>query len=213
MKHIDHTYYINLDKREDRNKHTLKTVIPFFKLEEGDYTRFSAVDTSSETTQSLRSIGCAQSHLNIYQDAKEKGYRHILILEDDFVPVIEQDLFFENLDYLFNKIPYFNICQIAYNDIKRAIPYGEPNSPVLFSPNVQTTSAYIANVSFLDVIKNTISDSINKLKQGHPSTIHAIDQCWKKFQSLDYQWFLLQRAGVQADDYSDIEAQHVQYNC
>ena len=213
MKHIDHTYYINLDKREDRNKHTLKTVIPFFKLEEGDYTRFSAVDTSSETTQSLRSIGCAQSHLNIYQDAKEKGYRHILILEDDFVPVIEQDLFFENLDYLFNKIPYFNICQIAYNDVKRAIPYGEPNSPVLFSPNVQTTSAYIANVSFLDVIKNTISDSINKLKQGHPSTTHAIDQCWKKFQSLDYQWFLLQRAGVQADDYSDIEAQHVQYNC
>ena len=67
-------------------------------------------------------------------------------------------------DYLFNKIPYFNICQIAYNDVKRAIPYGEPNSPVLFSPNVQTTSAYIANVSFLDVIKNTISDSINKLK-------------------------------------------------
>lgn len=213
MKQIDHTYYINLDKRTDRELHTQRTVLPFFKLKKENYTRISAVDTSSAPTQSLRSIGCAQSHLNIYEDAKQKNYKHILILEDDLIPITTQDLFLKNLNYLFNKFPDFNICQLAYNDVEKAIPYGEPNSPVLFSSNVQTTSAYIANVSFLDTIKSTILTSINKLKQGETSRLHAIDQCWKKFQSLDYNWYLMERVFIQANDYSDIEGAHVKYNC
>lgn len=213
MKYIDHTYYINLDKREDRNRHTLETVIPFFKLKDKDFSRVSAIDTSSAPNLSLRSVGCAQSHINIYEDAKIKKYNYILVIEDDLVPTIKQETFFNNLDFLFKNFKNFNVCQIAYNDVAKAIPFKFPNSPILFSQNVQTTSGYIINVDFIDTIMPEIKKSISCLKNSEPSTMHAIDQCWKKFQTIDNRWFLMERVGVQAEDYSDIEGRVVSYGC
>jgi GR25 family glycosyltransferase involved in LPS biosynthesis len=213
MKHIDHTYYINLDKREDRNRHTLKTVIPFLGLNDKDFSRVSAVDTSSAQSVSLRSVGCAQSHINIYKDAINKDYKYILILEDDFVPIIKQETFFDNLDFLFDNFDNFNVCQIAYNDVSKGVPLNNPDSPILFSPNVQTTSGYIIKVSFLSEIIPTIESSISCLKNNESSMTHAIDQCWKKFQTMENNWYLMDRVGIQADNYSDIEGRETSYNC
>lgn len=213
MKHIDHTYYINLDKREDRNIHTLKTVIPFFKLEDHQFTRISAVDTSSAQNLSQRSVGCAQSHINIYKDANKKNYKYILVLEDDLIPVTTQDIFFENLNYLFEKFPDFNLCQLAYNDVTKGQKIGSADSPILFSNNVQTTSAYIIKTSFTNKISPTILNSIEELKKNSNPSLHAIDQCWKRFQSLENKWYLMERVGVQATDYSDIEGRIVSYSC
>ena len=213
MNNIDHTYYINLDKREDRNLHTLETVIPFFGLKKSEFTRLSAVDTSLAPSLSQRSVGCAQSHVNIYSDAQKKGYNYILVIEDDLIPTIKQETFFCNLDYLFNNFPDFNICQLAYNDVVAGKRIGPATSPILFSPNVQTTSAYIIKTSFTETITPVILSSIEKLKDNQLSQLHAIDQCWKAFQTEENKWFLMDRIGIQANDYSDIECRPVSYNC
>ena len=212
MKLIGHCYYLNLDRREDRNKHTLNLVIPFFGFSDNEYTRYSAIDTSSEPTLPLRSVGCAQSHLNIYQDAINKSYNYILVLEDDFIPVIESDELFSNWNYFINKYPNFNLCQLSYNDVTKAEPIDNSNI-VLHSNNVQTTSAYVIKLDFAKQIIPTIQNSIDQLKLNADPNLHAIDQSWKKFQSLDHSWYQLKRCGVQANDYSDIEGRFVSYGC
>ena len=212
LQKIDHSYYINLDKRTDRDIHTRNQVLPFFDLQEGEFSRFSAIDTSSEPTLPLRSVGCAMSHLSIFKDAIEKEYKTIFVFEDDFIPIIQSDEMVSNWNYFINNFPSFNICQIAYNDIEKAKPLNDSNI-VYTSSNIQTTSAYIIKVEFAKKIFKTISDSIECLKLNQDPNIHAIDQCWKKFQSLDHQWYLLKRSGVQACDYSDIEGKLVSYGC
>jgi len=212
MKDIDHCYYLNLDKREDRNKHTLNLVLPFFGFKDGGFTRYSAIDTSDQPTLPLRSVGCAQSHLNIYKDAKAKGYQTILVLEDDFIPIIESDELFSNWGYFLKRYPDFNICQLSYNDVEKASAI-DSSKIVYTSNNVQTTSAYIIKTSFTDTITPKIQSSIDSLKKGGDPNLHAIDQTWKSFQSLDHKWYLLKRCGVQAHDYSDIEGRVVSYGC
>ena len=212
MNEIDHCYYLNLDKREDRNRHTLKLVLPFFGIDEGCFTRYPAIDTSMQPTLSLRSVGCAQSHLNIYKDAKEKGYQTILVLEDDFIPVIETSELLSRWNYFTERYPNFNVCQLSYNDVKKGEPV-DNSGLVLTSNNVQTTSAYVIKLSFCDQITPKIQSSIDALKNGGDPNLHAIDQTWKSFQSLDNEWYLLKRCGVQANDFSDIEGRVVSYGC
>lgn len=212
MKQIDHCYYLNLDKRKDRNLHTLKLVLPFFNFKEDFFTRYSAIDTSTEPTLSLRSVGCAQSHLNIYQDAIKKGYEAIIILEDDFVPIIDTSEFFSRWEYFVKHYPDFNLCQLSYKDLTKAMPI-DSSGLVLTSNNVQTTSAYVIKLSFCKKIVPKIQKSIDLLKSGGDPNLHAIDQTWKSFQSLDNKWYLLKRCGIQAHDFSDIERRVVNYGC
>lgn len=212
MNNIDHCYYLNLDKREDRNNHTLKLVLPFFGFNDGDFTRYPAIDTSTQPTLPLRSVGCAQSHLNIYSDAKQKGYETILVLEDDFIPIVETSELFSTWNYFVDRYPDFNICQLSYNDVTKGKPI-DSSGLVLTSNNVQTTSAYVIKLSFAEKISTKIQDSINALKGEGDPNLHAIDQTWKTFQSLENKWYLLKRCGIQANDYSDIEGRVVSYGC
>ena len=212
MNNIDHCYYINLDKREDRNKHTLTSVLPFFGFNDDSFSRYPGIDTSGKLSLPQRSVGCAQSHLNIYKDAKSKGYQVILVLEDDFIPIIDTKELHSRWDFFYSKCPDFNICQLAYNDVTKGKSIDD-SGIILTSNNVQTTSAYVIKISFTDEISPTIQSSINSLNNNEDANIHAIDQTWKKFQSIENGWFLLKRCGVQANDYSDIEGRVVNYGC
>ena len=63
------------------------------------------------------------------------------------------------------------------------------------------------------MIKPHIQNSINKLQLGGNPLDYAIDQTWKRFQTLQNKWYLLKRCGIQAEDYSDIEGRMVRYGC
>jgi GR25 family glycosyltransferase involved in LPS biosynthesis len=90
--HFDQIYVLNLKKREDRLRTTEKR-LKFAEIEK--YTVFNGVDgivayklweVYSRENQFFRNsnyVGCALSHLSIYQHALEKGYEKVLIIEDD----------------------------------------------------------------------------------------------------------------------------------
>ena len=217
MKYFNHCYYINLKKRFDRKNHFLNKVIPFLNIKKNDYSRINAIDTTSENSISLRALGCTLSHLKTLEKAQSSNFHSVLILEDDFDPLVSSDTFYKYLHCLYTKHPDFNLCQISYNDeVGYDVTKGEPidkSGYVLFSPNVQTTSGYIVKNSFISKILPAIEESAEQLKLGGSQKTWAIDVVWKKFQKRENKWYLLKRSGKQLEDFSDIEGMNVNYNC
>ena len=89
--YFDKVYVLNLHKRPERMRSTEKRMA-FCDIE---FERFGAVDGSvmnklwetyfreNQHFSNPSYLGCAMSHLSMYRDALEKGYKRILILEDD----------------------------------------------------------------------------------------------------------------------------------
>jgi glycosyl transferase family 25 len=211
MKEIDHCYYINLDHRTDRDANIVDFVLPFFRVEDR-FTRFSAFDTSGERSLPLRSVGCARSHLGVLKDAILNGYNSILILEDDFMPILNPTEFHEKWNYFTENFPDYNLCQLSYNNISKAIPCDESN--IVYScDNSQTASGYVIKTSFAQKMIRNISHSITQLENNANPDVFAYDQSWKKFQSIENKWYQLERCGIQSFGYSDLEKKLVNYNC
>ena len=107
---FDNIYLLNLHKRTERLKISEKR-LQFVDIE--NYEVFGAVDGSvlspvwqefNKTNSYFKNpsyLGCALSHLSIYTDAIEKGYKKILILEDDCrVHRNAQEIFKNNLSQI-----------------------------------------------------------------------------------------------------------------
>ena len=72
-------FYINLDKREDRNLNTIKQLKKIGILKPN---RFKAVENAKGI------IGCGLSHMKVIQKAKDLGWSHVVVFEDD-IDIIE----------------------------------------------------------------------------------------------------------------------------
>jgi GR25 family glycosyltransferase involved in LPS biosynthesis len=150
---INKIYYINLDRRPERNEHTLKEISKI------NYNcpveRISAVDGKTLDIKNLSnkfitneginnalnptkgvyhllssgSIGCALSHLNVYDKIIEEmsDDEYALILEDDIYVTPE---FNTKLNENINKMPKFDILFLGYHIYINSVQYntyGVPN--------------------------------------------------------------------------------------
>ena len=209
IQQIEHLYYINLDKRPDRNEHILKNVLPKINLPKNIITRVSAVDKTHESNSHLRATGCTMSHLKIYEDVLKCGYNYFVVIEDDFNMVVSPEEFENRMKRLFEQFPNFQVCQIAFNEKYGVVE--KVDDVFMKGKNIQTTCGYVMCSTFCNKLIPIYRDSIDKIKQGHSSTKYACDQVWKQFQEMD-TW-ILTRCGVQLNDYSDIEGRNVSYGC
>ena len=87
---FEHLYVINLVYRKDRLKEIWEQLSRLnINEDDANVTVFPASRPSDAGAfPSIGARGCFQSHLGILRDAQEKGYKSILILEDDcnFIP-------------------------------------------------------------------------------------------------------------------------------
>jgi len=106
-KYFDKIYYLNLEKDVDRNKNMLKQFEQFgitnFKRIEGIVVDNIPEDQSlyrnfikGGNKYVLGSLGCRASHLKAIKDAKENGYKKILIFEDDVIMLNDPSFFLQN---------------------------------------------------------------------------------------------------------------------
>ena len=86
---IEHIFYINLEHRTDRRAE-IESELDAYGLK---YERFNAFYTPPDGF-----IGCAQSHLAVLKLARERGYKNILIVEDDFKFVVSKEEFEGNFN-------------------------------------------------------------------------------------------------------------------
>jgi hypothetical protein len=78
--------------------------------------------------------------------------------------------------------------------------------------NCQTTTGYLVNAHYYDVLIENIREGIKGLlREPANKATYAIDKFWLTLQRKD-RWFLLVPLSVsQRDDYSDIEGKQVSF--
>ena len=193
--------YINLERRVDRLHEITEELTKFNLVGE----RFNAIPTSNGI------VGCGYSHLEVLKLAKQRGYKNILILEDDFTFLVSREKFEEELTVLFEKDIPFDVCMLAYNLKESETSVHGPFLKRVLS--AQTASAYLVNSSYYDKLIDLYNVAIPLLEKTGHHGIYANDQIWKRLQRQDNWVCFSTRIGKQRASYSDNENKLVNYNC
>jgi GR25 family glycosyltransferase involved in LPS biosynthesis len=191
---IDHIFYINLDHRNDR-KDQIENELDIMSLKQKSE-RFGAFRASPG------GIGCGLSHIGVLKLAKERGYKNVLILEDDFEFLVSKQELESQLTLFFDNVEEYNICMLGYHH-KRI-----ENSEFPFLDKVldsQTASGYIVNHNFYDILIQNFEEAI-KIYSFNPAIhwLYSIDQYWKKLQPASAWYAFKTRIGRQRPGFSDI---------
>jgi GR25 family glycosyltransferase involved in LPS biosynthesis len=146
--------YINLDERNDRREY-MEDILKNHKGTKLNYTRISAIKDENGW------IGCAKSHIKCIDYAKKNNLKSVIILEDDF-------MFLDNQNFDTMKIPDFNydillLCnhivqedQFTYDsDIFNRVYY------------CHWTSGHLLNHTFYDILKNNLQNGIVELQKNN----------------------------------------------
>ena len=193
-------FYINLDKRNDRNdimKKNLNNIFPMNNIK-----RFSAYENN------FGALGCAQSHLEILKKSRENNYDFVIICEDDIEWELNNN---EIKNYFDNCINYdFNILSFSYHIPAINMKYNK-NKYISEATNIQMCSGYIVKKNIINELISLWELSIKNLNKKNQN-IFAIDQIWKKLQTPENKFFVTKvRLAKQRKDYSNIENRNVNY--
>jgi glycosyl transferase family 25 len=189
---LDAIFYINLDKRTDRRtemEHELKRM--GLQAE-----RFRAIEHPAPNGI----VGCGKSHLQVIKIAKERGYKNVLILEDDFVFTVSKTEFREHMARILKPTLDFDVCFISYNLLE------ERESDIPFFKRAtfsNTASGYIVKDHYFDAIIQLYEWAIPLLESTGQHWIYANDQVWRGLQEKDKWYCAVPRLGSQSDGFSD----------
>lgn len=208
---IKHAIYINLDSRPDRRVsfethfNELKIAYPTEYRFIKDIQRFPAIKNNVNGA-----IGCSQSHANCIRLAKNNGWDHVLIMEDDVIVNHPEILFHQVNQFLKQFKDNWDVLLLSGNNY----PPFKIESPACYRvANCQTTGCYIVRKHYYDTLIRNFEEGVNLLiTNPNEKSKYACDVFWKKLQRLD-MWYLITPICVtQRPDYSDIEERFVNYD-
>tara|TARA_B100001173_G_scaffold310619_1_gene325617 strand:- start:834 stop:1454 length:621 start_codon:yes stop_codon:yes gene_type:complete len=194
-------YYINLEKRSDRNDYMKEYILnrPFFENIE----RFNAI------THKKGAVGCTLSHINCLKKLQENSDPYYMILEDDFLILNEENykLFIDEFE---------KIKQEKW-DIMILTPRGKIHTNNITNGfhriiDNQTTTGYIIKHDFIKILLPIFENSVKYLEEGGNPDLWALDSCWKPLQNSTHFWYFEKIYAGQLPGYSDIEKRNVNYN-
>jgi hypothetical protein len=153
-------------------------------------------------------LGCSMSHLKCLETAKANAWSHLLIIEDD-IKFLNPELFKCQLNLFLSNHKSWDVVLIGGNNIP---PYTKIDETCVKVLTCQTTTGYLVNGHYFDILIDNFRSGIKKLiefPQQH--VIYAIDKYWFQLQKRD-NWFLITPLTVtQREDYSDIEKRPTNY--
>lgn len=198
---ITNIFYINLESRPDRKEHIeaqLKTVgFPSFE-------RFNAIKMPNGNGR----VGCSMSHIKCLEIAKQRGYSHLLICEDDTL-FLQPELFKEQLNKFLSKRYNWDVVLFAGNNVP---PYERIDDTCICVNYCQTTTCYLVNSTYFDILIDNMKSGVIKLIQEPSNHIsYAIDKYWIKLQQKDNWYMITPLTVVQREDFSDIELRITNY--
>lgn len=192
---FDKIIYINLDHRKDRKEQILNE----FKKMNIDETKIHRIHAVHEKYNGH--IGCAKSHIKAIEYAKNNGFKRVLIFEDDFVFLHNEDIVKERIQNFLRNTPKWDVCQ--FTSVYVTYKNNDENNNVRLVNKASTSSCYAINSTFYDKLLNNLNDSLKKmehemeqfnknnnniLKKKHTSN-YALDQNWYKLQEKS-NWYI-----------------------
>ena len=200
-KYIDKIFYINLNHRTDRRQE-IETELKSFNLEAE---RFEGISVPNQGI-----LGCGRSHLQVLKIAKERGYKNVLILEDDFEFLVSKTEFEHLLESFFKQQISYDVLFLSYAAIQNeAIPNQEIIRRGL---EVQTASGYIVANHYYDSLISLYEWAMPLLETTQEHWNYANDQVWKSLQPNDRWYYFVTRIGKQRKSFSDNALIETDYN-
>lgn len=199
MEYLKNCLYINLAHRTDRKEHV-----------EGQLQRLGV---SGERFNAIKmkdgAVGCTMSHIKCLETARDRGWDHVFICEDD-IHFLDMDSFKKSLcDFVASGIEW-DMILVAGNN---AAPYEQVAPFCLRAHNCQTTTGYVARKEYYDVLIANYREGVTQLLRNPENRRQfALDIYWKRLQQ-NGRWYLLTPIAVaQLAGYSDIEERDTDYS-
>jgi GR25 family glycosyltransferase involved in LPS biosynthesis len=204
---IDGIIYINLDHRTDRDIDIRR------ELKKMDIPNSLVHRVSAVFNDDCGHLGCAKSHVNALELAKEKGWKKFLILEDDFSFKVTKPQFLYTLDSFYEKNDDWGVFMLAACHLKIK---DEEKSWFPKVTKATTTSGYLVESNFLDKLLLNFKEAVELLEKDveefleqHPgekkmTTPFAIDIHWHQLQKQGYFYTSDPMIGGQSKSYSSI---------
>lgn len=196
---ISNAFYINLEHRTDRREQ-VEHELSIMGI---NAQRFNAIVNNNGA------IGCTMSHLRLLNNAIEKNYSHLLILEDD-IQFLEPETFKTN----FNKFLelHGNNWDVIIFSGNNVPPYSPIDETCIRVTSCQTTTGYLVNGHYLRTLRDNIKEGLEKLiKNPLMHYYFAIDKYWFCLQKFDNWYLIIPPTVVQREGYSDIEKRVTNY--
>lgn len=199
MSDIKNIFYINLELRTDRRQN-IEIQLPRVGLQ--TFERFNAIKMANGR------VGCTLSHIKCLEQAKERGYDHLLICEDDMI-FTNPALFKTQMNKFLERNHRWDVVLWAGNNVP---PYERVDDSCIAVTRCQTTTCYLVNGHYFDTLLQNMKEGLQYLLREPDRHIdYAIDKYWLKLQQKD-NWFLITPLSVvQREDYSDIEGRRTNY--
>jgi glycosyl transferase family 25 len=197
---LKHTLYINLDYRTDRLEHVQEELDKICIKETAE--RFPAVKMEKGN------VGCTLSHIRCIDLAKSRGWPHVFICEDD-ITFTDPATFLESLHEFSQSVHYWNVIVIGGNNCP---PFDPISSAYARVYNIQTTTGYIVNSNYYDILLNNFKEGLSKLmREPDKKKQFSLDIYWKTLQTTGLWYMITPPTVIQYYDYSDIEEKVVDY--
>jgi GR25 family glycosyltransferase involved in LPS biosynthesis len=187
---IDHIFYINLEHRIDRRSEFENEM----KIMNLNAERFNAIKCTPGIA------GAGYSHLAVLKLAKERGYKNVLIFEDDITFLVNKEQLENDLESFFKFFPDFDVCMIAYNLLRHE---NIPDSCVNKVIEAQVSAGYIVNAKFYDPLIELLEYAVPILQKTDQHWIYGNDQIWKRLQPMNKWYAFKNRIAKQRPSYSD----------
>ena len=179
-------FVVNLARRQDRladfDKEMARIGLP--------YERFEAVDNVKN------GIGCSLSHLAVLKLAKSRGYKNVLVFEDDFTLLVSPEEFWHAMRVM--NEPYDVLLPAHF------LQDFEPFSDTLVKVKKSTsTGAFIVNESMYDKLIAVWEEAVANLIATGRHWEYACDQAWCKLQPEAAWYAFVPKLGKQRPSWSD----------
>ena len=197
---IKNIFYINLETRKDR-RNSIETQLTNIGLT--NFERFNAIKVMDGR------VGCTMSHIKCLEMAKERGYNHLVICEDDTF-FLDPKLFKTQLTTFLKNGHKWDVVLFAGNNVP---PYERIDDTCIAVSHCQTTTCYLVNGHYFDTLLQNMREGLNKLlKEPTNHLNYAIDRYWLNLQKKDNWLLITPLTVIQREDYSDIENKRTDYS-
>lgn len=197
---VDKIFIINLDSRVDKwdgiknhlknlnitNYERFSGIVPTMELIESDENKmrtYQYLKNNRGHNYAIGALGCLLSHISVIQIAKNRGYKKILILEDDARFFDDHQKIFDNAIKQLEGKSY----DMLYLSTYHKIPGKKISKNVLKMVRGYTTVSYIISDSLYDDVINMASKSRKEIDVFYSKKIHPNYNCLSVHPVIIYQ--------------------------